>query len=82
MFSIGLLVSVRARSSSTAILSLVALWVLLALVVPNLGPYLAELAVPVPDVGAVEREIGLRTEAMSAAYRSQWRRGGPLLPQT
>lgn len=76
MFSIGLLVSVRARSSSTAILSLVALWVLLALVVPNLGPYLAELAVPVPDVGAVEREIGLRTEALTADYRSQWRRGG------
>lgn len=76
MFSIGLLVSVRARSSSTAILSLVALWVLLALVVPNLGPYLAELAAPVPDVGAVEREIGLRAEAMAAEYRSQWRRGG------
>lgn len=76
MFSIGLLVSVRARSSSTAILSLVALWVLLALVVPNLGPYLAELAVPVPDVGSVEREIGLRTEALAADYRNQWRRGG------
>ena len=76
MFSIGLLVSVRARSSSTAILSLVALWVLLALVVPNLGPYLAELAVPVPDMGSVEREIGLRTEALAADYRSQWRRGG------
>ncbi len=76
MFSIGLLVSVRARSSSTAILSLVALWVLLALVVPNLGPYLAELAAPVPDVGSVEREIGLRTETLSAAFRSQWRRGG------
>ena len=76
MFSIGLLVSVRARSSSTAILSLVALWVLLALVVPNLGPYLAELAAPVPDVGSVEREIGLRTEALAADYRSQWRRGG------
>ncbi len=76
MFSIGLLVSVRARSSSTAILSLVALWVLLALVVPNLGPYLAELAVPVPDVGSVEREIGLRTEALAADYRSQWRRVG------
>ena len=76
MFSIGLLVSVRARSSSTAILTLVALWVLLALVVPNLGPYLAELAVPVPDVGSVEREIGLRTEALAADYRRQWRRGG------
>ena len=38
MFSIGLLVSVRARSSSTAILSLVALWVLLALVAPTSAP--------------------------------------------
>ncbi len=72
MFSIGLLVSVRARSSSTAILTLLTLWVLLALVVPNVGPYLAELVSPVPDVGFVEREIALRTKQISDQYQSDW----------
>jgi len=72
MFSIGLLVSVRARSSSTAILTLLSLWVLLALVVPNVGPYLAEVVAPIPDVGQVEREIGLRTQQISDQYRTDW----------
>ncbi|MBT3344420.1 MAG: ABC transporter permease subunit [Gemmatimonadetes bacterium] len=72
MFSIGLLVSVRSRSSSTAILTLLSLWVLLALVIPNLGPYVAEVVAPVPDVGQVEREIALRTQQISEQYRSGW----------
>jgi ABC-type transport system involved in multi-copper enzyme maturation permease subunit len=73
MFSIGLLVSVRARSSTTAILSLLALWVLLALVIPNLGPYVAELVSPVPDVGRVEREIALRSKQIADTYQINWR---------
>lgn len=72
MFSIGLLVSVRARSSSSAILTLLSLWVLLALVIPNLGPYLAEVVAPVPDVGQVEREIALRTKQISDTYQADW----------
>lgn len=72
MFSIGLLVSVRARSSTTAILTLLALWVLLALVVPNLGPYLAEVVSPVPAVGTVERDIALRSKQISDSYQADW----------
>ena len=73
MFSIGLLVSVRARSSTTSILSLLALWVLLALVVPNLGPYVAELVAPVPNIGQVEREVALRAKQISDTYQTDWR---------
>ena len=73
MFSIGLLVSVRSRSSTTAILSLLALWVLLALIVPNLGPYVAELVSPVPDVGQVERNIALRSKEIADQYNINWR---------
>jgi ABC-type transport system involved in multi-copper enzyme maturation permease subunit len=72
MFSIGLFVSVRAESSSTAILSLLAIWVLVALVVPNVGPYVAELVSPVPDVGQVEREIALRSKQITDQNTS-WR---------
>jgi ABC-2 type transport system permease protein len=73
MFSIGLLVSVRARSSAAAILSLLALWVLLALVLPNAGPYLAGMVAPVPDVGQVERRIAERTKGLSDAFWAQGR---------
>jgi ABC-type transport system involved in multi-copper enzyme maturation permease subunit len=81
MFSIGMLVSVRARRPATAILSLLALWVLLALVLPNVGPYLAEIVAPVPDVGAVERSIAERTKGLNDQFMAKWRpmmgRGGP-----
>ena len=76
MFSIGLLVSVRASHSSTAILSLLALWVLLALVLPNAGPYIAEIVAPVPDVGEVERSIAEKTKGLNDQYRAQWRGRG------
>ncbi len=76
MFSIGLFVSVLVRRSSTAILSLLAIWVLVALVVPNAGPYVAEAVAPIPDVGAVERLIAERTKGVNDEFRQQWRRGG------
>jgi len=72
MFSIGLFVSVRARRSSTAILSLLFVWVFLALILPNAGPYLATLFAPVPDVGTVERQIALRIKGLSDEYRREW----------
>ena len=76
MFSIGLLISVRATQSSTAILSLLAIWVVLALVLPNAGPYLAEVVAPVPSVGEVERTIARRTKGLSDEYAAGWRRAG------
>jgi len=76
MFSIGLFVSVQARHSSTAILSLLAIWVILALVLPNAGPYLAEIVSPIPDVGAVERLIAERSKGVNDQFRQQWRGGG------
>jgi len=73
MFSIGLLVSVLARESGTAILMLLALWVILALVLPNVGPYLAEIVAPVPDVGEVQREIAQRTKGMGDEFATRGR---------
>ena len=72
MFSIGLFVSVHSSSSSTAILSLLAVWVLVALVVPNVGPYVAEIVSPVPGIGEVERDIALRAKQITDQNTS-WR---------
>lgn len=81
MFSIGLMFSVCMRRPSTSILSLLAVWVLLALIVPNAGPYVAELVAPVPDVGQVQRSIAERSKALNDAFfvemrsmrRGNWR---------
>ena len=73
MFSIGLMVSVLARRSSTSIFSLLAIWVLLALIIPNAGPYVAEVVAPVPDVGQVERMIAERTKALNDAFFAEMR---------
>lgn len=75
MFSIGLLVSVRSQSSTTAILTLLATWVILALIIPNAGPYVAEIVAPVPSIGEVEREIATRTKGISDEYADLWRGG-------
>ena len=73
MFSFGLFVSVRARQSSTAVLRLLFLWVIVALILPNSGPYIAELVAPVPDVSQVERRIAERVKGLSDEFRSSWR---------
>ena len=72
MFSIGLLISVLARRSSTAIMSLLAIWVLLALVIPNAGPYVAEVITPIPDAGSVERLIAERSKEINDQFRQEW----------
>lgn len=56
-------------------MSLLALWVLLALVLPNAGPFLAEIINPVPDVGEIERKMAESTRGLNEQYRGQWRGG-------
>ena len=48
---------------------------LLALVLPNAGPFLAEIINPVPDVGEIERKMAESTRGLNEQYRGQWRGG-------
>ena len=73
MFSLGMLVSVRARQSSTAIVSLLSLWVVLALAVPSAGPYVAEVLTPVPDAAAVGRQITEHLRGLGQEWREERR---------
>ena len=79
MFSVGLFVSTRCARSSTAITTLLMIWVLLALIVPNASPYIADRLSPIPSIGNVEREIKEKVRSLSEEFRSSWsqlRRGG------
>ena len=76
MFSIGLFISVLVRNSSTALMSLLAIWVLLALIIPNAGPYIAEVVAPIPAPGAVERLISERIKEVNDQFRQEWGGGG------
>ena len=63
-FTLGLLISVRSRSSSSSILRLLFVWLLFVVVIPNVSPYLAEALYPAPPVQEIERRID---EAVSAS---------------
>ena len=49
-YLLGLMVSAFSRISSAAVLSALALWVLIVLVIPGLGPYLSSRIVPLSSV--------------------------------
>lgn len=61
-YGIGLFVSARHSTSSSSILTSLAAWVLLVLVVPNLSPYLAELIRPAPSRIRIGREVDRLTD--------------------
>jgi len=61
-YGIGLFVSARHATSSSSILTSLAVWVLLVLVVPNLSPYLAELMSPAPSRIRIGREVDRLTD--------------------
>jgi ABC-type transport system involved in multi-copper enzyme maturation permease subunit len=56
-YGLGFLISARHASSASSIMTSLVVWVVLVLVVPNLSPYLAELAQSgaVPDPGSAAR---------------------------
>lgn len=65
IFSLGIFVSCRTEIASTSITVLLLVWVAFILAVPNMAPYIADLALPVPSRESVEREkMEIRQEWM------------------
>ena len=56
-YAIGLAISSLCHSSGTAILISFVFWVLVVLVLPNLGPYVAAQLRPLPSVNKIEKDI-------------------------
>ena len=56
-FSLGLLVSSRAREPKTSLLTLLAIWTFLALIIPNFSPYLAAEIRPTRTPYEIEAEL-------------------------
>lgn len=56
-FSLGLLVSSRTSEPRTSLLTLLAIWTFLALIIPNLSPYLAAAMYPTRTPYEVEAEL-------------------------
>jgi len=57
MFSVGLFVSTRCARSATSISILLFIWVIFALIVPNVSPYIADRISPTPPISKVENQI-------------------------
>lgn len=56
-FSLGIFVSSRTKEPKTSLLTLLAVWTLLALIIPNLSPYLAAAIFPTRTPYEIEAEL-------------------------
>jgi ABC-type transport system involved in multi-copper enzyme maturation permease subunit len=73
-FTLGLVVSVYTRRSSTSLVVNFLIWVLLVLAIPNVAPIVARATVKIPSPGAIAGERGaIRTNAWSAMRGRDWR---------
>lgn len=75
--ALALWVSALVRNSATSIALLLLIWVMGAVVVPNLSPYLAEVFAPIPSVQSVESEKSEARRGVMDEYfpkfRDVWR---------
>lgn len=67
-YLMGLMVSVFSRLSSASILNSLFLWVILILVIPNLGPYVSAQIYPIPSVASILKEY---SQAQSNEYEKE-----------
>jgi len=73
VYSLGLCVSASVRRSSTSVMTLLLVWVILTLLVPNLAPYAAGMAAPVPSYDRVLAEKGELQAGNEREWWDQWR---------
>ena len=73
MYSLGILVSARTSMASTSITVLLLLWVILALAIPNVAPYIANQFSPVPSIQSVEKEKQLVEQEERRRFEKEFR---------
>jgi len=66
-YLLGLAASAFSRSSSVAILKSLLLWMLIVLVLPNLGPYVSTRLCPIPSLIRLKKENNELNEALGKA---------------
>ncbi len=55
-YMMGMMVSALSKSSSVSILKAVLLWVIIVLIIPNLGPYVSTELYPIPSLVRLKKE--------------------------
>jgi ABC-type transport system involved in multi-copper enzyme maturation permease subunit len=71
MFSVGLFVSTRCARSSTSISILLFVWVIFALIVPNVSPYIADRISPIPPISKMENQIREEIVNLNSNFRQE-----------
>ena len=80
LYSLGILVSTRTRQASTAITTLLMVWAVIVLVIPNVAPYLAAQLSPVRTANDVTKEkllIAIEERQKHDEETEQWREDNP-----
>ena len=72
-FALGILISTRTRSAVTAIMTSLFVWVIFALGIPNLSPYVAAQISPTPSIAALEHKINAIWDDADRIKTNTWR---------
>lgn len=72
-FALGILISTRTRSAVSAIMTALFVWVIFALGIPNLSPYVAAQIYPTPSIAALEHNINAIYDEADRVKSSSWR---------
>ena len=71
-FALGILISTRTRGTVSAIMTALFVWVILALGIPNLSPYVAEQIYPTPSIAALEHKISAINAEADKVKTNTW----------
>ncbi len=72
--ALAIWISASVRNSATSIAVLLLIWVLMAVVIPNLSPYLAEWISPIPSVQSMESEKQEARRAVMDEFFARYRK--------
>lgn len=72
-FALGILISTRTRSAVAAIMTSLFVWVIFALGIPNLSPYVAAQIYPTPSIAALEHKINAIYDEADRVKSNAWR---------
>ncbi len=72
LYSLGIFVSTRTSMASTSITTLLLLWIVMVLVIPNISPYIASQIHPLSSMQELEREKMELQRDTTKKWRQEW----------
>jgi ABC-type transport system involved in multi-copper enzyme maturation permease subunit len=68
LFNIGILLSIKTRSSSASITAALLIWVLIAIVIPKVSPMIAQVTYPIETEEVINKQKSMKRDEIRAEF--------------